>query len=222
MGSRNERVWGPYDTALWHTCAVLHAVRTNTLQTLPAVGVPFAMQLGGQYQKIFGSGAMALLGWESPGDGSYYRSEGFFMATGRGGLALTAGAAGIRAMRNASRKREAAALAEPRWMPIDSGVVHVGTHGFYLQSTRGFFAWDWESIHSAQVADMGKVWIQGQSSAGPISWILESHWAELAFVLWAMARNPQHPQLIGAAWLPPHWMPWAAEQGYPPAQIAGA
>jgi hypothetical protein len=222
MGRNDVRAWGPYDTALWHTCAVLNALQRDTVAALPVVGVPFAMQLGGQQERIFGSGEMTLLAWDSPGDGSYYQSGGFFLATGRGGLALTAGAAGVRAIRNAARKREAAALAEPRWMPIDSGLVHVGSHGFYLQSANGLFAWDWNSIDSAQVVEMSKLWIQGQSSSGPISWTLQSHWAELAFVLWATVRNPRHPQLIDGSWLPQHWLHWAAGQGYPPPQIGPA
>jgi hypothetical protein len=56
-------------------------------------------------------------------------------------------------------------------------------------------------------------------SHGPISWILESHWAELAFVLWAIVRNPQHPQIIDGSWLPQHWAQWAGP-GYPPPQVA--
>lgn len=161
---------------------------------------------------------MVLSTWDSPGDGTYYHSGGTFIATGKGGLALTAGIAGVQAMRNSSRRRQAAAAAQPRWIPADQGLIH-GSHGFYLQTPTGFHAWDWGSVHSAQVIGIGKAWIQGQSDRGPISWVIDSHWAEMIFVLWALVCNRCHPQLIGGCWLPPHWMPWAADQGFPPPRI---
>ena len=215
MVRKSIRSWGPYDTALWHTCAVLAAVRANRLEGLPQIGVPFAMQMGGCDERIFGSGEMVLSEWDAPGDGSYQHSGGFFMATGKGGLALTAGVAGMQAIGNASRRRRAAAAAQPRWLPVDHGLIHVGTHGYYLQTPNGFHPWNWESLDSAQVVDMAKVWLQGRSVNGPVSWLIDSHFAELTFVLWALARHPRHPQLIDGSWLPPNWAPWAADQGYP-------
>jgi len=48
-----NRTWGPYDTALWHTCAVLAAIRADRLDALPELAVPFALQLGGHDERIF-------------------------------------------------------------------------------------------------------------------------------------------------------------------------
>lgn len=118
------------------------------------------------------------------------------------------------------RRRQALAAAQPRWLPMDHGLIHVGSHGFYLQTPTGFHAWGWGSVHSGQVIDAGKTWVQGRSERGPISWVIDSHFVELTFVLWATVCNPRHPQLIDGSWLPPHWMPWATAQGYPPPQIA--
>ena len=219
MGRRNTRTWGPYDTALWHTCAVLAAVRTGRPDELPEIGAPFAMQLGGADEQIFGTAAMVLSTFDSPGDGTYYRSGGLFMATGKGGIALTAGVAGVQAIRNASKRRQAHTAAQPRWLPADHGLIHVGSHGFYLQTPTAFHARDRGSVHSAQVIDIGRTWLQGRSERGPISWIIDSHFAEMTFLLSATACNPRHPQLIDRSWLPPHWMPWAATHRYPPPQI---
>jgi len=47
------------------------------------------------------------------------------------------------------------------------------------------------------VTGPGRIWLQDQSAQGPISWCIDSHWAELAFVLWATVCNPHHPQLLG-------------------------
>lgn len=221
MTGQQTRTWGPYDSALWHTCAVFSAVQKGDFERIPGVGVSFALRRLDLGERIFGSGEMTLSSFTAPGDGSYTHSGGVFMATGRGGLALTAGAAAVRAMGNSSRRRRAEAMAQPRWMPVDSGLMHVGTHGFYLQTVHGLHRWGWESLDSAQVIGVGKVWIQGTSHDGPISWIIESHWSELLFLLWALTLAPQHPQLLDGSWIPPHWIAWATEQGYaPPAMHA--
>lgn len=48
MSTLPNRTWGPYDTALWHTCAVL----ADRLDALPELTVPFALQLGGPDERI--------------------------------------------------------------------------------------------------------------------------------------------------------------------------
>lgn len=216
MVSKQVRTWGPYDSAMWHTCAVFNAAQQGEIELIRGIGVPFALRRPDLGERILGSGEMTLSSFTAPGDGSYNHSGGFFMATGAGGLALTAGAAAIRAMGNSSRRRHAHAMAQPRWMPVDNGLLHISTHGFYLQTIRGMHRWGWESIDSAQVIGVGTVWIQGTSEDGPISWIIQSHWGELLFLLWALALVPQHPQLLDGSWIPPHWVAWATEQGYTP------
>ena|SRR5664279_1060187 len=101
------------------------------------------MQLGGQQERIFASGEFSLATWAAPGDGSYMHNGGVFLATGAGGLAMTAAFAGVQAMRNGSRRRQAEALARPRWLTTDRGMLHLGSHGFYLQTDHGLFPWGW-------------------------------------------------------------------------------
>lgn len=219
MAAEHTRVWQDYDSALWHTCTVLAAAGQDRLHEVPGNAVPFAMQLGGAEERIFGSGQFVLSSWEAPGDGTYHRTGGFFMATGGAALALTGVVAGVTALRNSARRREAAAMAQPRWLPVDQGLIHVGTHGFYLQTINGFHQWGWNCVHSTIITGPGSIWVQGQSVQGPISWRINSHWAELAFVLWATTCHPHHPQLIDGSWLPPHWITWATHHGYPPPQL---
>lgn len=130
MAAEHTRVWQDYDSALWHTCTVLAAAGQDRLHEVPGNAVPFAMQLGGAEERIFGSGQFVLSSWEAPGDGTYHRTGGFFMATGGAALALTGVVAGVTALRNSARRREAAAMAQPRWLPVDQGLIHVGTHGY--------------------------------------------------------------------------------------------
>ena len=46
-------------------------------------------------------------------------------------------------------------------------------------------------------------------------WAIASDWAELVFVLWALARHPRHPQLINGEWLPPGWLEHAEAFQHP-------
>jgi hypothetical protein len=96
------------------------------------------------------------------------------------------------------------------------GNVVVSSQGFYLLDNTGRFDWDWGSIDLMQVVSFSVIVMQGRSTRGPVTWRITSDWAELIFVLWAMWRHPQHPQLVGWSWIPPGWAEWAEWQGYKP------
>ena len=51
-----------------------------------------------------------------------------------------------------------------------------------------------------------------------MSWIIQSDWAELLFVAWAVIRHRRHPQLVTGGWLPPGWVERATQYGYMPQQ----
>lgn len=178
------------------------------------------MRLGGTEERIVAHGGFQLLAWTSPGDGSYMHNNGMMLATGKGGLAMMAGFAAVQAAGNASRRRQAADMAQPRWIPIDHGTLAVGNFGFYLHSPTGIHAWAWDGIHMASLTGPGQLTIDGMSENGPVKWILNSHWAELVFMLWASVCNPTHPQMTGRTWLPQDWLTKAmvfamSNQGYP-------
>lgn len=162
------------------------------------------MRLGGVEEKILAHGPFELLAWQAPGDGSYMHSNGMVVATGRGGLAMMAGFAAVQAIGNSSRRRDAAPMSQPRWTPIDHGTLAIGNFG----------------IHLASLTGPGQLSIDGVAANGPVKWILNSHWAELVFMLWASVCNPSHPQMTGRTWLPQDWMTKAwvftmSNQGYP-------
>ncbi len=194
----------PHDAAIWHTCHINELIDSGSLGSWPVLGTHFPPRLGtGEHMLV--SGGFVLHDHTAIGDGSYVHDGSFFYASGRGGLALTAGLAGVTALGNASRRAAARADATPQWRVIDHGQLWVSTHGFYLMTANGLFPWGYDSIEGAQLVAPASVWFTGQSDSGQIAWILASDWAELIFTLWARVRHIQHPQFEGGRWVPPGW-----------------
>jgi hypothetical protein len=99
-------------------------------------------------------------------------------------------------------------------VPEDQGLLWVSTAGFYLQTDAGLFPWAWVAVRSIVLTGPGAAHVQGTSQSGEVSWLLQSDWAELVFVLWAMAVHPNHPSLPNGGWLPPGWRERAQLAGY--------
>lgn len=212
------RPWDDHDTAIWHTLDILAAVLTSQLQERPATMSPFPPSMG-PGERMLSQGGYDRLQYMAAGDGSYDSS--MFIAGGTGvlGLGLLAGTALASAAGNASRRSRAQEAAQERWRPLDSGLLWISTHGFYLQNPHGLLPWSWPAVTSAMVAGPAAVHLQGQTDGGvAVSWIVRSHFAELLFVLWALYRHPGHPQLVTGGWLPPGWAEHARAHGHLPEQ----
>ena len=206
------RVWLPADTALWTTCHIVSDVVQRRpieshIQTLfPLSPGVTALAMGGLLVDAF----------DAAGDGSYTHSTSFAFGTGLFGLALAAGTLAASAAGKSNARNRAAADAQRAWRPLFGGSIFVTTHGFYLQTMEGLFEWTWDSIDLMQLVGYNCLILQGRSSTGPITWRINSEWAELVFVLWALERHPSHPQLQDGSWLPANWLEWATHQGYRP------
>lgn len=196
--------YSDHDAAIWHTRAILRHLREGRPHALPQVATAFPPQLGPD-ERVLAVGRFELLTFRAVGDGSYQHDGGFFFATGLGGLAATAAVAGVRAAGNSRRRGAAAADAVPRWVVDDAGVLFVSTHGFYLDTGRAFLPWAWPHVDTMQLVAPRAVHLQGRSTDGPVSWILQADWAELVFVLWCLVRHPAHPQLTSGQWVPAGW-----------------
>lgn len=193
-----------HDTAIWHTCQINELLDADHLDAWPEVLTPFAGQPDGNRYLV--DGAFSLADHHAAGDGSYERDNGFFFATGGAGLALTAGVMAGRAIGNARRRNEAIRAATARWREIDRGQIWVGTGGVTFRTVNGIFSWWFPSIDAAELVGPAAMWFTGKTGPGQtISWIVRSDWAELIFTLWARARHPRHPQLVGGAWVPAGW-----------------
>jgi hypothetical protein len=198
--------WTDRDSALWHTCEIAAELSQGKVPA-PRLQVvsnfPPRLGLDEQY---WAAGPFTLHEQRPYGDGGYTHDSGYFFATGGGGLTATAAVAAFRAAGNARRRRQAEQDAIPRWTQIDYGTVYLSRYGIHLNSPGGVFPWAWSSITATQMVAPAAVHILADSTRGPVSWVLQSDWAELFFVAWALACHPQHPQLITGAWLPPDWL----------------
>jgi hypothetical protein len=207
--------WTDRDSALWHTCEIaVDLARGRVPAPRLQVTSIFPPRLGADEQ-YWAAGPYTLNEQRAPGDGTYVHDSGYFFATGRGGLTATAAVAAFRAAGNARRRRQAELAAIPRWTQTDCGTVFVSRYGIHLHNASGVFPWDWSSIAAAQMVAPASVQILGNSTNGPVSWVLQSDWAELLFVAWALACHPRHPQIITGTWLPPGWLQRCAEYAHP-------
>lgn len=207
--------WSDHDAAVWHTRAIVGDVGAGRSVDRHISATPFPTQLG-EDEAVVARGRFELRTHRPLGDGSYRHDTGWMLATGRGGLALTAGAAWYRSTENRRRREQAMADAVPRWVVDQQGTLWVSTHGFYLHTVNGLFPWPYDAIRSAMLVGPGSVHVQGVGDQGPTSWVLDLVWAELLLLMWARRRHPSHPQALGGAWIPPGWADRALASGYDP------
>lgn len=204
------------DSALWTTCKIVSALRRREI---PDVRVATLFPLN-ENEIAFAEGPVHVDEFTTAGNGSYVTRTTFVGGTGLFGLALGAATLGASAAGNASRRAAAQAAATAQWRPVVQGSVVVTSRGFYLLDQKGKYDWDWGSIDLMQVAGFTSLVMQGRTSTGrQLAWRISSDWSELIFVLWAMARHPEHPQLLDGSWIPEGWAAWAAAQGYAPAPV---
>lgn len=211
---------GPHDSAVWRTVWINDLVDLGTFDTAEVVPTTFAPHLGAD-ERVVGAGPVIQFDFVPGGDGSYLHQSGgggFLISSSPGVLAAGAGfaiaGAALRGMGNARRRREAEQLAQEQWRQVDAGILYVSQHGFYLHTPHGLFPWGWGAIPSAELVGPAQLLLSGNSESGPVHWILQSDWAELAFTFWARARHPHHPQFSGGGWVPPGWVQRAQASAY--------
>ena len=218
MGRKQpERAWTDADQALLYTCHLAADVLAGRQPRPAPCPSPFPPQFS-TYEQFLATGPFSLSTYDAPGDGTYSHDSSFFFATGKAGLAATAGLAAARAAGNSQRRKQAAYQTIPRWIPVYSGTVTVSDEGAYLRTMQEFIPWDWPMIRSAQMVGFNLGVLAVPRADGRLGhWLLQSHYAELVFVLWAAKMYPSHPQLVDGSWLPANWLHWARDQGQSPA-----
>lgn len=213
----STRTWTDADQALLYTCHLASDLLAGRAMRPARVPTPFPPQFSAQ-ERYLAAGDFTLSIFDAPGDGTYQRDSSFFFATGRAGLAVTAGLAATRAVGNSRRKKQAAQDAIPRWLRRYAGIITISDHGLYLRTPQDFLSWNWALMQSCEVIGFNQVVVASPTADGRLThWLLQSPYAELTFVLWAAARYPTHPQLADNSWLPDNWARWARDQGRPPA-----
>lgn len=215
--------WTQRDDALLHTCRLANLMITGgDLSGVPEVTAVFACEVPGE--RLWAAGLFRLSDWRALGDGSWeapppgqpYKAPGLLGA----GLAVAGLVPGIalpaviarRAYTEGHLRRQAEADAVPRWVAIADGWLFSSAYGFYLQTSTGVYPWPWEGVTSASLTGPGSLRVTVKNGSGSALWLLESDWAELIFVTWALARHPKHPDLVNG-WLPPGWIEYARAWG---------
>lgn len=203
-----------HDQAIGRTVLVNQALDAGRLAEVGPIGTVFAPPFGPD-ELMLGAGPFQLLEFCAAGNGQYERNGGFFFATGRYGLAMTAGVMAAQAFQNSRARQAAADAAQQRWRQVEQGWLTVSDHGFHFQTPQGLLTWSYSDVMEASLTAPGQVMIAGQSTNGPVRWIVVSDWAELLFTLWARARHPRHPQFVGRTWIPAGWSERVLRAGMP-------
>lgn len=197
--------WTYRDDVLSYTCYLAGLMADNAeLSQVEEVLAPFpGRNVPGE--RFLATGSVVVSDFRALGDGSWSVSTPFVAGTGALGVGLVAGSLVGGAIARSRARQQAAAAAVPRWVPIEQGGLYLSAHGFHLYTPR-VLSWHWEAITGAAMVAPAVVHVTGNSKNGPVSWLFQSEWAELLFVMWANAVHPRHPQLVTGQWLPPGWV----------------
>ncbi|WET78707.1 hypothetical protein P3102_32435 [Amycolatopsis sp. QT-25] len=225
MGRKKTKSTGPppwtqRDETLRYTCYLAAMVAGgHDLSRMPEVLAPFP-PANADDERLWAVGQFVLSDFRALGNGSWQVSTPMVFGTGAVGLGLVAGSLIGGAVAKSRARAAAQAAAVPRWMPIERGAVYVSAYGFYLYTPQ-VFRWRWTAMTAASVVAPATVHFTGDSDNGPVSWLLQSDYAELVFVIWALNQHPQHPQLVTGGWLPQGWLQHARAHGKEPDAVAG-
>jgi hypothetical protein len=212
MAKRIEPHWTAADQALLFTCAVAADLAGGIIpETVPSMCPPWAPQLG-SHEVFLAYGPYREWSFRPLGDGSYVGTSTFAF----GSPLFVGGMLAANAIGNANRRARASADAVPRWMPVASGEFAVSDQGMYFRSA-GLGTWMWSQVAAMCMISRGRVDLTPANGAK--AFVVESPWAELAFVVWALRVHPNHPQLLSGGWLPPGWSEWARAQGREPTPV---
>jgi hypothetical protein len=191
--------WTSRDDALLHTCRIANLMITQgDLSQVQEVIAPFRPQVPGE--QLWSEGPFTLWDWRAVGDGSWEMPRHTIVD-----LALGPAAIVNRFVKIRRAQRDAVSATVPRWVEAARGTLFTSVYGFYLYTPQPqVYPWPWEGITIAELIQSGSVRLTGTNSNGPFKWLLQSDWAELVFVTWALTLHPKHPQLN--SWLPSGWI----------------
>ncbi|GHH50363.1 hypothetical protein [Streptomyces candidus] len=202
--------WGPLDDHLLYTCGVVHDLTQGRLHHRPPLPTTARLHPG---ELSLASGPAARSTWRALGDGSYNRSS--TMAMGSTGFVV--GALAVNAMGNASRRNQAMAAAQPRWVVEGQGEVTVTDQRAIFSHPQSWLDLPWNGLATMDLAgpDTIECAFHDINGKGYTTVRLHSLWASLIFVLAAHAAFPAHPRLLTHGWLPPGFEARAAAYGRP-------
>jgi hypothetical protein len=206
--ARTGPPWGPLDDHLLYTCGVVHDLTQGRLAHRPPLPTTTRLAPG---ELSLAAGPAARSTYRALGDGSYTQSS--TMAMGSTGFVV--GALAVNAMSNASRRNQAQAAAQPRWVLEGHGEVTVTDRRAIFSHPQSWLDLGWVGLATMDLAapDIFECAFHDINGRGYTTVRLHSPWASLIFVLAAHAAFPAHPRLLTHGWLPPGFEARAAAYG---------
>ena len=198
--------WTPHEAMLWETARIVGAVLRG--ERLAGQPTTFALSMSNDSSEVILASAPYSREWLGAiGDGSYEKSTTFVGGYGLFGIGLGAATLAGSAARNRGRKSRAAADASIVWRQLDQGALHVGNCGFYIDTEGSLLAFGYEHLQRMELIGPGSAqWTASMQSGTVETFRFASTCVELVFALWALARCPNHPQLLNFTWLPNEFM----------------
>jgi hypothetical protein len=184
--------WSYEDQALYYTANVL----SGLLVGVKPASIPRTIALMSPAENVVASGPFRREHFGVAGDGSYQ-----FRKTSKRSSALTAGYV---MARNSASRYSAKQAATPKWRLLDNGTLHLSMEAFYFQSEHGLSPWSFQGVDYAHMVGRSALEFGGTADSGTsVQYRVYSRWSELGLILWSLARNIPHPQLLSL--FPPDW-----------------
>lgn len=205
-----EPSWTYLDEHLWHTCDILADLVSGRLQRRPRLATYARLAPN---ERVLAVGPAQRLTWRARGNGSYQHTN--VVAVGRPSFVI--GSMLGSALGNASRRRAAAAAAQPRWVLDGSGELTVTDQGAYFGHPRAPVSLYWTGVTDS-IDLVGPEDFQialRTNQGGHCTLRFHTPWASLLFVLAARARFTAHPRLLHRGWLPADFENRCARMGRP-------
>ncbi|MFE7948215.1 hypothetical protein [Streptomyces sp. NPDC057426] len=204
--------WSPLDEYLWHTCDILADVSQGNSARRPLVATTAPLRSG---DRALVAGPALKSTWRALGNGRYQHNQ--VVAFGRPSFVI--GSQLGAAIGNASRRREAARNARPRWVSDGTGEVTVALKGAYFvhpTNPNGSAHLYWSGLSQIDLVAPDVFQTHYVSVANnPITVRLHTPWASLIFAMAAYCNFPSHPRLLTRGWLPPGFEERCAALGRP-------
>jgi hypothetical protein len=200
--------WTTLDDHLLYTCYLVQQLTAGELRNRPPV--PTSLRLDpGELSLAVGPAARAT--WRAVGDGSYRHSSTLAF----GSTAFVVGSLAASSLGNASRRRQAAADAQPRWVPEGPGEVTVTDRRAHFAHPVSWLSLVWDGLETIDLdgPDVFRCSFHNTHDGGYLTVQLHTLWASLVFALAAHAAFPAHPRLLAGTWLPPDFEARCAATG---------
>ncbi|MFD3462870.1 hypothetical protein ACFWVM_24425 [Nocardia fluminea] len=188
--------WTWFDDYLLYTCGVADLLARGEVALIPHTATRVRIEPG---EVGLAEGSVNWYTWRATGDGHWTRSRGPVA----GPAPIVAAAHLGNAVVNRTRRTQAAAAAQPRWVAERPGSVMISDRRLHLTNPDRSFSLYWSALESIDLTAPDRVGCRFPDRDGKLQQIqVQSPWAVLLFVSAALRHFPHHPLLKNGTWLP--------------------